>query len=69
VELIGSSLDLVGTVMITYTILSVHYRVRKEHKIDDIVFKQMRREQAAGIIGITLIVIGYFLQLPSRLQL
>ena len=66
-ELIGFTLDLIGTVMIAYTVLSVHYRVRKEHKIDEVVFKHMRREQAAGIIGIGLIIIGFLLQLPSKL--
>jgi hypothetical protein len=52
--------------MIAYTVLSVHYRVRKEHKIDEVVFKHMRREQAGGIIGISLIIIGFLLQLPSK---
>lgn len=66
-EPIGFILDLIGTVMIAYTVLSVHYRVRKEHKIDDVVFEHMRREQAAGIIGISLIIIGFLLQLPSKL--
>ncbi len=66
-ELIGFILDLIGTVMIAYTVLSVHYRVRKEHKIDEVVFKHMRREQAAGIIGISLIIIGFLLQLPSKI--
>lgn len=66
-EFVGSTLELIGTVAIAYTVLSVHYRVRVEHKIDEVVFKHMRREQAAGIIGISLIILGYILQLPSRI--
>ena len=66
-ELLGLTLEVLGTVMIAYTVLSVHYRVRKEHKIDEVVFKHMRREQAVGIIGIILIILGYILQIPSKL--
>lgn len=66
-EFVGHTLEVIGTVMIAYTALSVHRRFRKEHKIDEVVFKQMRREQAVGIFGIILIVVGYLLQVPSRL--
>ncbi len=65
-EVVGATLELIGTVMIAYTILAVHYRVRQEHKIDEVVFRQMRREQAAGITGIVLIIAGFILQLPSK---
>jgi len=66
-ELLGLTLEVIGTVMIAYTVLAVHYRVRKEHKIDEVVFKHMRREQTVGIIGILLIIAGYILQIPSKL--
>lgn len=66
-EFIGLSLEVLGTVMIAYTALSVHHRVRKEHKIDEVVFKHMKREQAVGIIGIVLIIAGYLLQISSKL--
>ena len=66
-ELLGLTLEVLGTVMIAYTVLSVHYRVRKEHKIDEVVFKHMRREQAVGIVGIVLIILGYILQIPSKI--
>ena len=66
-ELLGLTLEVLGTVMIAYTVLSVHYRVRKEHKIDEAVFKHMRREQTVGIIGIILIIAGYLLQIPSKI--
>ena len=65
--LIGETLDVVGKIMIAFTVLMVHHRFRKEHKIDEKVFKAMRREQVIGLLGIALIVIGYFLRLPSFL--
>lgn len=66
-ELIGFTLGIVGKIMIGFTAIMVHHRFRKEHKIDERVFKAMRREQVVGIVGITFIIIGYFLQLPSFL--
>ena len=65
--LIGETLDVVGKIMIAFTVLMVHHRFRKEHKIDEKVFKAMRREQVIGLLGIALIIIGYFLRLPSFL--
>ncbi|MCH8987103.1 hypothetical protein IIA94_02970 [Patescibacteria group bacterium] len=65
--LIGETLDVVGKIMIAFTVLMVHHRFRKEHKVDEKVFKAMRREQIIGLLGIALIVIGYFLRLPSFL--
>jgi hypothetical protein len=67
-ELIGHTVDVIGKVMIAYTALAVHYRVRKEHKIDNIVFSSMKKEHWIGVLGIILIVLGYFLRLPSILQ-
>lgn len=37
--------------MVAYTALAVHMRARKEHKIDDTVFRAMKRESAIGIAG------------------
>ncbi len=67
-NLLGHTLEVIGVILISYTALSVHRHVRKEHKIDEVVFKHMKREQATGYIGIILIVIGYILQIPSRLS-
>lgn len=64
-QLLGHTLDLVGKILISYTVISVHYRFRKEHKIDEAVFKQMRKEQGLGLIGILLIIAGYILEIPS----
>ena len=63
-ELLSHTLDLVGKIMIFYTAIAVHYRVRKEHKIDKNVFRAMRREQGIGVLGIVLIVVAYLIRLP-----
>lgn len=66
-SLLGFILDVIGKVMVAYTAIAVHHRVWKEHKIDRVVFRAMKTEQLIGIAGIILIIIGFFLQLPTKL--
>ena len=56
---IALTCDLVGTLLIAYAALSVHHRFRHEHKVDESIFKAMRREQRLALIGASLLVIGY----------
>ena len=67
VEFIGSTLDVIGKVMVAFTAIMVHHRVWKEHRIDKRVFLEMKREQIIGIAGILLIIIGYVIQVPGKL--
>lgn len=66
VEVLGFTLESIGKILVAYTAIAVHHRFRKEHKVDEQVFKTMRKEQYLGIAGIVLLVIGYFLQLPFK---
>ena len=65
-EIIGFTLDIVGKILIAFTAIQVHYRFFKEHKIDEKVFKEMSRERIVGIIGIILMLVGFFMQLPGK---
>ena len=65
--MLGFTLDVIGKIMVAFTTVMVHYRFRKEHKVDERIFRSMRREQVLAVIGIVLIIIGYFLQIPSKL--
>ena len=67
VEFIGFTLDVVGKILVSYTVIVVHYRFWKEHKINERVFATMQRERAIAIWGVILIIIGYLLQIPSKL--
>ena len=67
IEFVGFSIDVVGKVMVAFTAIMVHHRFRKEHKIDERVFRSMKREQLLGIIGIFFIILGFLLQVPSKL--
>lgn len=66
-EFLGSTLDMIGKVMVAYTAIRVHHRFWKEHRVDEKVFSEMKRERQIGILGIVLIIIGYLLQVPSKL--
>ena len=65
-ELVGFTLDIAGKIMVAFTAIMVHHRFWKEHKVDDKVFLEMKRERNIGIWGIVLILLGFFLQLPAK---
>ncbi|MBI2004623.1 hypothetical protein HYS79_00490 [Patescibacteria group bacterium] len=65
--IIGITLDVIGTVLIAYTVLQVHDRARKEHAIDSRVVKEMGTERIMGIAGIMLIIVGYIFQVMGLL--
>jgi len=64
VAFVGYTIDVIGTILIAFTVIAVHQRVAKERKIDEKVFVIMNRERKAAIWGIFLIAIGYILQIP-----
>lgn len=67
VEFIGFTLDVIGKILVSYTVIMVHYRFWKEHEINEKVFATMQRERTMAILGVILIIIGYLLQIPSKL--
>lgn len=60
---IAATCDFLGKLMVSYTAIAVHHRFRKEHRIDEKVFLEMKREQVIGIIGIGLMFAAYLLEL------
>lgn len=66
-ELLGHTIEIIGVLLIALTAMRVHTRVRKDHKIDKAVVNEMEKEKLIGILGIILIVLGFMLQIPSKL--
>ena len=64
-NLIGVTFDVIGKILIGITVLLVHKRVMKEHRIDKYVLREMKREQLLGWLGILFIIIGYIFNLVS----
>ena len=61
--IIGITFDVIGTILIAYTVLRVHNRAREERAIDSRVINEMKKERAASIVGIVLIIVGYVFQM------
>jgi hypothetical protein len=65
-EFIGDTLTVAGDVIIAYMILVVHERVREEHKVDEAVFRAIKREQSLVALGIILVIGGYALRIFAK---
>jgi len=65
--IIGITLDVIGTILIAYTVLRVHNRAREERAIDSRVINEMKKERAASIVGSVFIIIGYIFQMLGLL--
>jgi hypothetical protein len=68
ISILSLTLNTLGTILIAYTALRVHDRVRKDHKIDDTVLKEMRSEKFIGVSRIVFIIISYVIQLITILN-
>ena len=66
-EFLGFTLETIGKLLVAYTAIRIHWRVWKEHKMDEKVFTEMRREQILGIIGAAFIIAGYVIQIPFKI--
>jgi len=62
-ELLSVTLETIGTLLIAFAALRVHHRFLNEHRVDDRVFRAMRRERVVGIIGVVFVVSGYIVQI------
>jgi hypothetical protein len=62
-ELLISTLNTMGTLLIAWAALSVHHKVLNDHKISKNVYLRMRVEQFLGVTGMIFIVIGYILNI------
>ncbi|MBI4159986.1 hypothetical protein HY504_02370 [Candidatus Wolfebacteria bacterium] len=59
------TLDLIGKIMVAYTALAVHGRVRREQRIDSAVFRAMKKEKIAGIAGVAFMILGYIMHITA----
>lgn len=66
ISLLALALDTFGTLLIAFAALRVHHRVLNEHKVDNHVFRSMKREQFAGVLGICFVICGSLLEFYIR---
>jgi len=65
-QYIGYTLQTIGEILIAFTVLKVHQRMLKEHRIDESVFKIIKMEQLVGVFGIIFIVLGYVVTITAE---
>ena len=61
----AETFDFAGKALLVVMALLVHRRVRKDHKIDKEVLKDMKWEGATGIVALIFLTIGYILHLTN----
>lgn len=54
--------DYVGKILIAIMAILVHMKIRKAHKIDTEVIKEIYVEELLGAMGVVLITIGYLMK-------
>ncbi|PIT91415.1 hypothetical protein COU17_00285 [Candidatus Kaiserbacteria bacterium CG10_big_fil_rev_8_21_14_0_10_49_17] len=58
----GLTIGTVGKIILGLTVVMVHWRIVKEHRIDRKVLNEMRRERNLALLGILFMVLGYTLE-------
>lgn len=58
----GLTLGTVGKLILGIAVLRVHAGIIREHKIDAVVLKSLKRERYVTFLGLALITIGYTLE-------
>jgi len=61
IQLFSEILDILGALMIAFTVIRVHGHVLKEHRIDKDVLDSIRGEKRYAIVGIVFITISFIL--------
>jgi len=59
---LGITFGAVGKIILGLTVVSVHWKIVKEHKIDKKVIDEMRKERNLAFVAILLITLGYLLE-------
>ena len=59
----GLTVSLIGKILLATGVIVAHSKIAHEHRIDMAVIKTFKREQIITVIGILLIIIGYFMEI------
>jgi len=58
----GLTIGTIGKLILGIAVLRVHVGILKEHRIDGVVLKAIKREQLVTLFGLILIVVGFLLE-------
>ena len=59
----ATTFDFIGKILVAIMAILVHMKIRKAHKIDTEVMKEIYLEELMGATGIVLITAGYILKI------
>lgn len=59
----GLTIGTIGKVVLGIAVLRVHSGIMHEHKIDGVVIQAIKKEKWLTIMGLTLIVLGYLMEI------
>lgn len=59
----GLTISMIGKIVLGIAVLRVHSGILHEHKITNSVLISIKREKWITILGLTLIIIGYILEI------
>lgn len=59
----GMTISVVGKVLLAVGILGTHKVMAKERSIDDVVIRSFHKERFITLLGVGLILFGYFLEI------
>ncbi len=59
----GLTIGVLGKVLVVVGVLVAHSGILHEHKIDGLVLQRFRWEHTITLIGLLLILIGYFMEI------
>lgn len=60
---LGLTLGMLGKLMLGFAVWRVHAYIIREHKIDGVVLRAMKRERYVTALGIVLLLVGYLLEM------
>lgn len=60
---VGLLLEIGGNFMLVLSIVMVHSKIQREHKIDRAVLREMSRENVVVVCALAMLAVGYMLQL------
>jgi len=65
-DFLGFTLQVIGEIFIAIAVLRMHGKLSEEHKIDKKVISTIHQEKRITYLAITLIVVGFILQVPFK---
>jgi uncharacterized membrane protein YbjE (DUF340 family) len=59
---VGETITIIGEIIVAVMVITVHHKVKNKHKIDKSVSSIMALEQVVGLLGVVMIIFGYFFE-------